>query len=179
MRTMVATDAEVLPAAGLFALGENVRLSEQVIFLLVLELDFGAAEFRKQHLVADLHAHRDVLSSLKTEMLLWLSYQIFSEPCLISCTRSNSNYSSFQHLRLCLLWDDNASGSLGEGLCTLDENAIEQRDQLLCNSRLKLRNKKLFLTYDLFFKPSSLKQLELHHDKAFKVQTSTYHFEMI
>lgn len=69
MRTMVA-DAEVLPAAGLFALGENVRLSEQVIFLLVLELDFGAAEFRKQHLVADLHAHRDVLSSLKTEILL-------------------------------------------------------------------------------------------------------------
>lgn len=67
MRTMVAADAEGV--AGLFALGEDVRLSEQVILLLVFELDFGAAEFGQQHLVADLHAHRDVLSGLKSNRI--------------------------------------------------------------------------------------------------------------
>lgn len=49
----------------LLQLSKDVCLSEQVIFLLILQLHFGAAEFWKKNFVANLHAHRDVRSGLK------------------------------------------------------------------------------------------------------------------
>lgn len=46
-------------------LGENVGLSEEVIFLLILELDLGAAKFGQENLIANFHAHRDGFAVLK------------------------------------------------------------------------------------------------------------------
>jgi hypothetical protein len=44
---------------------EDVGLAEEVVLLLVLEVDLGAAEFGKQNLVSDFHAHWDVFASLE------------------------------------------------------------------------------------------------------------------
>jgi hypothetical protein len=48
--------------------GEDVGLAEEVVLLLVLEVDLGATEFRKQNLVSDFHAHWDIFSSLEGKM---------------------------------------------------------------------------------------------------------------
>lgn len=49
---------------NLFDLSKNVCFAEQVIFLLVAQLNFGASELRKENFVANLHAHRDCGSGL-------------------------------------------------------------------------------------------------------------------
>lgn len=50
---------------GLVHFGDDVSFTEQVIFLLILELNFGASEFWEKNLVADFHPHRDVFSFLE------------------------------------------------------------------------------------------------------------------
>lgn len=144
MRTMVATDGEGLAGNRL------IRTWRGCLSLGTSDIPFGLRVQlwcrQIQEATPGRRPSRPLGCSVqpKTKHLVSPSYQDVSEPCLISRSRSDSDNSSLQHLRLGLLWDDNASGGLGQGLCTLDENAIEQGDQSLCNSGLKLRNKKLF-----------------------------------
>lgn len=58
---------------------------------------------------------------------------------LISRSRSDSDDGAFQNFGLCLLGNDDATGGLCQCFGSLDENAVEQWNQFLCDSGLVIR----------------------------------------
>lgn len=124
--------------SNLFNFGEDVGFPEQVILLLILELHFGAAEFRQENLISDFHAHRDVLTGLKLIQLNENTRGLLIRFYLISRSRSDRNDGSSQDLALRLLWDDNSTSSLGQCFGTLDQDAVKQWNQFLHEVCLKI-----------------------------------------
>lgn len=93
-------------------LSQNVGLAEQME-LDVVDLHLLATVFGQQHRVAVLHTQRHVLAGLVTR------------------AGANGDNGALKHLSLRLLRDDQAAGGLRDGLGTLDQHAVEQREELL------------------------------------------------
>jgi hypothetical protein len=67
-----------------------------------------------------------------------ISCALLCHPYLISRSWSDGNDCALENFRLCLLWNDDSTGGLCQCFSSLDENAVEQWEEFLCNSGLQI-----------------------------------------